>query len=314
MDVLITGALGHIGSRLTGALLNSTLINRVLLLDNMKTQRFCSLRGIIGHPKVAFEDIDCRALGSSEDSLDLKPGSICIHLAAITDAAGSMANRDEVMSHNLAATKHVAEWCYANRIKLVFASSTSVYGSSGGIVDENSDEVFLNPQSPYAESKINEEKTIRNIFRSRDEYMILRLGTIFGPSSGMRFHTAVNKFIFQYLKGDSVTVWETALDQKRPYLHLLDAVESILHLIQMQTWGVSTVNLVTENLTVRQVLEALQNNNILQRPLNVEYVTHEIMNQLSYEVSNSLSQNLGIVYQGSLVSGVNETIDYLVNG
>lgn len=74
------------------------------------------------------------------------------------------------------------------------------------------------------------------------------------------------------------------------------------------------MNLVTENLTVRQVLDAIQNNNILRRPLNIEYVTHEIMNQLSYEVSNSLSKNIGVVYHGSLVSGVNETIDHLVNG
>ena len=47
-----------------------------------------------------------------------------------------------------------------------------------------------------------------------------RFGTIFGASPGMRFHTAVNKFCWQAVMGQPITVWSTAYDQKRPYLEV----------------------------------------------------------------------------------------------
>ena len=53
--------------------------------------------------------------------------------------------------------------------------------------------------------------------------IILRLGTIFGVSKGMRFHTAVNKFCYQAAFKKPLTIWKTAYDQKRPYLDLQDA-------------------------------------------------------------------------------------------
>ena len=60
--------------------------------------------------------------------------------------------------------------------------------------------VNLHPQSPYARCKLKEENYIKKIFKSKqinDKFNILRFGTIFGYSPGMRFHTAVNKFCWQ---------------------------------------------------------------------------------------------------------------------
>src|ERR1700704_5984440 len=57
--------------------------------------------------------------------------------------------------------------------------------------------------------------------------VIFRFGTIAGASIGMRFHTAVNKFAWQACLGIPITVWRTALHQKRPYLSLRDAVRAL---------------------------------------------------------------------------------------
>ena len=48
----------------------------------------------------------------------------------------------------------------------------------------------------------------------------LRLGSICGTSPGMRFHAAISKFCYQASIGQPLTVWETALKQKRPFLSL----------------------------------------------------------------------------------------------
>ena len=77
----------------------------------------------------------------------------------------------------------------------LYPSTTSVYGEAEGIVSENSPEEVYKPASPYAESKRKVEKLLQNVHRETGfPILILRKGTIFGTSIGMRFHTAINKF------------------------------------------------------------------------------------------------------------------------
>ena len=85
-------------------------------------------------------------------------------------------------------------FCKNRKVKLIHISSTSVYGSQNLYVDENCKE--LKPQSPYADVKIKEEKILENTNKNFS-FITLRFGTIVGPSTGMKFHTAVNKFCKQ---------------------------------------------------------------------------------------------------------------------
>jgi len=90
-----------------------------------------------------FEGIDC-----------------AIHLAAITDAPASFERKEEVERVNCEGTKMVAEACRSSGCKLVFISTTSVYGSQKEIVDEDCSDDELKAQSPYAESKLRAERMI----------------------------------------------------------------------------------------------------------------------------------------------------------
>ena len=113
---------------------------------------------------------------------------------------------------------------------MIFASSTSVYGPQSDLVDEDCHKNDLRPQSPYALTKLNEEKDIQQ--KSLNNFLILRLGTIYGFSEGIRFHTAVNKFCLQSSEGKPLTIWKTALHQKRPYLSLEDLSRAIIHILK----------------------------------------------------------------------------------
>ncbi|MNT43199.1 hypothetical protein D3C72_1796560 [compost metagenome] len=126
----------------------------------------------------------------------------------------------------------------------------------------------------------------------------------------MRFHTAVNKFSWQAVVGQPLTVWETALDQKRPYLALEDAVEVISFFIKNKLYDGELYNVVTENLTVRQIVDCLKE----YRPnLNVKLVQHKIMNQLSYEVSSEKLMKKGFKYKGSYKSSIKDTMNLFRN-
>ena len=77
-------------------------------------------------------------------------------------------------------------------------------------------------------------------------FLILRLGTIYGFSS-IEFHTAVNKFCLQSSEGRPLTIWKTALHQKRPYLSLEDLSKAIVHILKNNLINNEIYNLVSGN-------------------------------------------------------------------
>lgn len=114
---------------------------------------------------------------------------------------------------------------------MLFLSTTSVYGTQREVVDEMCSVEELKPQSPYAASKLQAEQLLKSMGEESGlQFVTVRFGTVFGKSVGMRFHTAINKFCWQASTARPITVWRTAMHQKRPYLHVSDAVRA-LHFI-----------------------------------------------------------------------------------
>jgi len=301
-NLLVTGGLGHIGSRLIRHLLDEGHI--VHCIDNLLTQRFVSLRGIIQNPNFKFYQFD---LNKNKELIEKNFHSqnidCVIHLSAITDAEGSHGKADEVHQNNFNSTKNIVQFCKNNNSKLIFPSSTSVYGTAETEVYED-EEKFLNPQSPYAESKINEESYIKENLDSG--FNILRFGTIFGVSPGMRFHTAVNKFCWQAALGNPITVWETALDQYRPYLEINDACNAVSFFLH-EEHDAEVFNVLTKNYTVKNIIETIQN----YKEVDIQFVESKIMNQLSYFVKNNKINSTGFNVSGSLDNSIQDTFNWL---
>lgn len=307
MKIAITGALGHIGSGLIHSL-RPGAYERVLLLDNLSSQRFNSLfRLPDGVPFHFVQDDVCdgnlRAHFSGMDAV--------IHLAAITDAAASFEMEDQVQRVNFEGSLAVARACAECGSRLLFLSTTSVYGTQDELVDENCPVSSLRPQSPYAASKLRAEQELEEMGRNGSlSYSIYRFGTIFGVSPGMRFHTAINKFVWQACLGVPITVWRTALHQKRPYLALQDAVASIDFFLREPRADAATYNVVTANATVSDIVEMIRRH---VPDLTVEYVDSPIMNQLSYAVASDKFQALGFEFKGDLRQGIAETVAWIRN-
>ena len=91
---------------------------------------------------------------------DLKDVDVVIHLASMTNAEKSFGKEKQMFSNNLNCLDTVIKYCIKNKTKLIHLSSTSVYGKQTEIVDEDCEEKFLIPQSPYAKIKLIEEKTL----------------------------------------------------------------------------------------------------------------------------------------------------------
>ncbi len=200
----------------------------------------------------------------------------------------------------------VAEVSASLGVPLVFLSTTSVYGTQNEVVDESCAESELQPQSPYAVAKLRAERALAGIDGLR--FVACRFGTIFGVSPGMRFHTAVNKFIWQACQGIPITVWRSALDQKRPYLDLADGVRAIAFILERKLFDDRVYNVLTLNATVRDITDVIREE---VPDLRIELVDSRIMNQLSYTVSDARFRALGFDVRGDLRRGVAETVALL---
>src|SRR6266542_230856 len=303
--LIITGALGHIGSRLIHSL-EPTDADEVTLIDNLSTQRYCSLFNLPNEIQWRFVEADVTNENLKLANL-LAGADAVVHLAAVTNAAASFEIQEEVERVNFIGTHRVAQACLEAECPLLFLSTTSVYGVSEGVVNENCPPEQLQPQSPYADSKLRAERLLAELGEASGlRFVIGRFGTIYGASIGMRFHTAVNKFIWQACMGQPLSVWQTALDQQRPYLELGDAVAAIRFILQSDLFDNEIYNVLTDNLSVRQITDAIRK---YVPGLKIELVEARIMNQLSYTVDRSRFQARGFHFVGDLDAGIRESID-----
>ncbi len=306
MKILVTGALGHIGSSLIRAMPSKLKnLEEVVLIDNLSSQRYASLFNLPAQMRYQFFEADIREL---ELNGIVKEMDYVIHLAAITDAAGSFGNAIEVEENNFQCTEIIANACLKYGVKLITLSSTSVYGSQTDLVTEDCNAEDLNPQSPYAETKLKEEKLVQKLYENGLNVVCCRFGTIYGPSVGMRFHTAVNKFCWQASLGLPLTIWSTAYHQLRPYLDLKDAVNSLIFLIEKDMFDGEVYNILTENLSVCNVVDAIKT---YIPDVSMEFVETKIMNQLSYKVSCKKFESRGFEFSGNLESGIKDTLSQI---
>jgi nucleoside-diphosphate-sugar epimerase len=276
------------------------------MIDNMLTQRYCSLFNLPVEGRYRFIEADVL---TTDLNPIIKGADVVLHLAAITDAASSFVNKEQVENVNYNATVKVAEACQDVKCPMIHISTTSVYGTQRDVVDEDCSPEELQPQSPYAETKLKEEQFLQNCGSSgKFQFIICRFGTICGISPGIRFHTAVNKFCWQAVMGQPLTVWRTALNQKRPYLVLSDAVQAITFIMKKDLFDQRIYNVLTENRTVGSIIQDIQQ---YIPQIDIQYVDTEIMNQLSYEVLNQRFKKQGFEFTGQVTKSIEETIHLL---
>lgn len=227
----------------------------------------------------------------------------------MTNAAVSFSKKNEMYKNNIDCMKNVIDFCKKKKAKLIHISSTSVYGKQASIVDETCEKKFLKPQSPYADIKLIEEEMLKKE-SNRIRYITYRFGTISGVSSGMRFHTAVNKFCLNASINEPITVYKTALNQFRPYLSLKDAFNVFKFTINQDLFKNDIYNALSENCTVNQIIKKIKK---FKKNVRIKFVHSEIMNQLSYHVDKKKLNKEGLNLKNKISNDIKDTIKLLKN-
>jgi nucleoside-diphosphate-sugar epimerase len=305
VKILVTGGAGYIGSRLlhTLASVESLRVRRIRVLDNMREEKFPSLMNLPRGVDYEFVLGDIR----NEDDVEAAIGDdtdVVVHLAALCNATISFERRDATEEINYGGTVNVVRAARraASVRRFIYASTTSVYGPTSGIVDEESPCL---PASPYAEFKLKGEQDVLGLSTDtggRLQPTVLRFATVYGYAPGLRVHTVVNIFAFRAAVGAPMEVFGSG-NQLRPFVHVSDVSRAIAFCIDDPRAGGGVFNVVGENASVNQIVGLLERH--FPR-LRIVQADKEILNQISYEVDGSKLLNLGFTMQHTLQDGVEE--------
>lgn len=303
MVVLVTGGVGYIGSRLIRELPEHPHFSdeTIRIFDNFGQPRYHSLWGLPSYAEYEFVNADIRDVELVETALE--DVDTVFHLAAVTNAPDTFDIPEKTWAVNHQAAVDLFEVARENGVEhFVNAVTCSVYGRSDREISEDFD---CEPESPYGEAKLAAEQEMFERYDGSMDLTGLRLGTVYGWTTGMRFDTVVNKFSLLAATGEPLTVYEGAEGQKRPYIHVKDVVRSMLFAAEQLGDG-EAYNVVGQNARLQDVIDAID-----RHFPNVEigFTEAEQLNQLSYIVSDEKIRSAGFESAYTLDQGVAELAD-----
>ena len=239
--VLVTGAAGFIGANLVTELLNTVKGVKLIGLDNMNDYYDVSIKEyrLLEIRKLADSKTDCKwtfIKGNLADKAlienifaEYKP-EIVVNLAAQAGVRYSITNPDVYIESNLIGFYNILEACRHHPVEhLVYASSSSVYGSNKKVPYSTDDKVD-NPVSLYAATKKSNELLAHAYSKL---YNIpstgLRFFTVYGPAG--RPDMAYFGFTNKLLKGETIQIFNYG-NCKRDFTYVDDIVEGIKRVME----------------------------------------------------------------------------------
>ena len=218
---LVTGGAGFIGSSITERLVKSG--QEVVVLDNLCEGKIENLSSVKN--SIVFIKGDIR----NDKDLDkaLKGVDYVLHQAALRSVPKSMSMPLEYNDVNVNGTLKVLLKAREKNIKrVVFASSSSVYGERDNFPEKESDRVL--PISPYATTKLLGEYYCKLFSASFGlETVSLRYFNVFGPKQSLdnQYAVVIPKFITCILKNDPPPVHGDGL-QERDFTYIGNVVDA----------------------------------------------------------------------------------------
>lgn len=235
--VLVTGAAGFIGSRLTETLVQQGAQVRAFVRYTSRGElgllRFLP-PAILSEIELVFGDLrDAEAIEQAAKRADL-----IYHLGALISIPYSYLHPVEVVQTNILGTLNVLQACRKFDCRLIHTSSSEVYGTALQVpIDETHP---LQGQSPYSASKIGADKLVESYYRSFGVRAVtIRPFNTYGPSQSAR--AVIPTIITQALTKQ--TVYLGNLDALRDFTYVDDTVDAFIKAGQTDGIDGETFNL-----------------------------------------------------------------------
>ena len=187
MKYIVTGGAGFIGSNIVKKLVARG--DNVVVIDNLNTGREENLASV--KDKIIFLKDDILNVDLLEQHTDALDG--IFHQAALASVQDSFSKPEEYNNVNVNGTENILKLAKKNDFKVVYASSSSVYGNPEKIPISESDS--KNPINPYAETKLKKEELAVKYSQIGVEVIGLRYFNVFGKGQSKEYAGVLKLFL-----------------------------------------------------------------------------------------------------------------------
>ena len=217
MKYLVTGGAGFIGSHITKSLVNRG--DSVIVLDNLITGKKENLKTVWDKIEFVQESIlNFEAVKNITKNIDG-----IFHQAALASVQDSYNKPEEYHNVNVNGTENILKLAKEFSLKVVYASSSSIYGNPKRIPIVESDD--KNPINPYAETKLKKEELAINYAKNGVKVIGLRYFNVFGKGQSNEY-AGVLKLFLECIKEKLPPKINGDGTQFRDFVHVNDVVNA----------------------------------------------------------------------------------------
>jgi UDP-glucose 4-epimerase len=194
---VVTGGAGFIGNNIVRQLLKQN--HTPIVIDTLYRGNVENISSL----DVEFHKVDIRDYTQLRDILKNSDG--VFHEAALTDVQESFTIQQEYIDVNVKGTENIFKIAKEYDLKVVYASSSSVYGNPKKIpIEENSE---CHPINPYGKTKLDDEFLAEKYFRDKVSIIGLRYFNVYGKNQTGSYAGVITKFINRLKQGKSPVIF-----------------------------------------------------------------------------------------------------------
>ena len=187
MKYLVTGGAGFIGSNIVKKLVARG--DNVTVIDNLNTGKEENLTPV--RDKIVFLRDNILNMNLLEKHTEEIDG--IFHQAALASVQDSFSKPEEYNDVNVNGTENILKLAKKNNFKVVYASSSSVYGNPERIPIKEEDS--KNPINPYAETKLQKEELAKKYSKLGVKIIGLRYFNVFGKGQSKEYAGVLKLFL-----------------------------------------------------------------------------------------------------------------------
>lgn len=230
MRYLITGGAGFVGSHLTDALVARG--DEVLVLDDLSTGNAENVADAIATGQAELVEGSVCDIDVVDECMEW--ADACFHLASAVGVQLIVQRSVDSLGRSVRGAHVVTEGAHRLGRRLLFASTSEIYGKNSSMLSEHSDRVLGPPSTArwsYSTAKAFGEAIVLGYHREREaDTVVARLFNTVGPRQTGAYGMVLPRFVGQALEGQDLTVYGDG-SQSRCFSHVHDTIRALVMLM-----------------------------------------------------------------------------------